>query len=307
MVNTMEPTNKGKNKLYKVLAAVFGACFLAGLVWLAVYIVQISKQNEADKLMKDYVLQTIAIDPSAGQEMPQEPSSEEEQETGAADEEQELQTQDGEAIWDRYRLPYRAVDIQALQSQENKDIYAWLSVPGTIIDYPVLQHPEEMDYYLEHNLDGSTGRPGAVYTQRINSRDWTDKNTVLYGHNMNNGTMFADLHKYEDLQFFEENPYICIYTEDGKILIYQIFAAYAYSDDHLLLSIWIATDEAYQQYLDGIRLHDGLNDHFNQELTLTAQDKIITLSTCIKNKPSNRWLVQGVLIEEGEQEQIAED
>lgn len=243
--------------------------------------------------------------------VPSEESSEASQAEGeseAGDEAQASASQtepEEESVLPGYALPYEAVDIAALQEKENGDIYAWISVPGTAIDYPVLQHPEEMDYYLEYNLDGTKGYPGCIYTQRMNSKDWTDKNTVLYGHNMKNGTMFAGLHNYEDSQFFEENPYIYIYTEDNRILVYQIFAAYEYSDAHLLMSISTGTDTTYQAYLDSIFENDGLNDHFNRELELTPQDKIITLSTCISSKPTRRWLVQGVLIEEGEQ--VAED
>lgn len=243
--------------------------------------------------------------------VPPEESSEASQageESAAGDEAQASVSQtepEEESVLPGYVLPYEAVDIAALQEKENEDIYAWISVPGTAIDYPVLQHPEEMNYYLEYNLDGTKGYPGCIYTQRMNSKDWTDKNTVLYGHNMKNGTMFAGLHNYEDSQFFEENPYIYIYTEDNRILVYQIFAAYEYSDAHLLMAISTGTDTTYQAYLDSIFENDGLNDHFNRELELTPQDKIITLSTCISSKPTRRWLVQGVLIEEGEQ--VAED
>lgn len=105
-------------------------------------------------------------------------------------------------------VPEKYVDIPTLQAEANTDIYSWIYIPDTGIDYPVLQHPEEMDYYLKHNIDGRNGYPGCIYTQRMNNKDWTDKNTVIYGHNMSNGTMFAHLHYYEDTAFFEENPYI---------------------------------------------------------------------------------------------------
>ena len=79
----------------------------------------------------------------------------------------------------------------------------------------MLQSQEELDYYLDTNLDGTKGRPGCIYTQMMNSMDWTDRNTVLYGHNMRDGSMFAGLHKYEDSEYFSEHPYVYIYTEEG--------------------------------------------------------------------------------------------
>lgn len=199
-----------------------------------------------------------------------------------------------------YGVTDRSIDWSSLQ-EENGDIYGWIVVPGTVIDYPILQHPEEMDYYLEHNLDGSSGRPGCIYTQRMNSKDWSDRNTVLYGHNMRVGTMFAGLHDFEDEDFFEGNRYIHIYSEDGRILVYEIFAAYAFSDVHLLMTYDFYTDAGYQQYLGTVRESAEENGHFRQEAEPGVEDSIITLSTCISGKPSQRYLVQGVLVAEGEQ------
>lgn len=200
-----------------------------------------------------------------------------------------------------YGVEDRSIDWASLQEEQNKDIYAWIVVPGTAIDYPVLQHPEEMDYYLKHNLDGSGGRPGCIYTQRMNSKDWSDCNTVLYGHNMRVGTMFAGLHKFERPEFFEENRYIHIYLEDGRIFIYEIFAAYAFNNAHILMTYDFNTDEGYQQYLDTVRESAEENGHFRQETELSTEDKIITLSTCVSGDYSKRYLVQGVLVAEGEQ------
>ncbi len=200
-----------------------------------------------------------------------------------------------------YGVTDRVIDFEALHSQVNSDIYAWITVPGTVIDYPVLQHPTEMDYYLEYNLDGSKGYPGCIYTQRYNSKEWTDPNTVLYGHNMKNGTMFAGLHRFKDKTFFDSNQYIYIYTEDGRILVYQIFAAYEYADTHLLLSGSLITESGRQNYFDSIRTNEGMNNNFNMDVELDSESKIITLSTCISNKPTMRYLVQGLLIAEGTQ------
>lgn len=194
-------------------------------------------------------------------------------------------------------VPEKYVDISALQAEANADIYSWIYIPDTGIDYPVLQHPEELDYYLKHNIDGRNGYPGCIYTQRMNSKDWMDKNTVIYGHNMGNGTMFAHLHYYEDATFFEENPYIYIYTED-TLKAYRIFAAYEYSDRHVLLFNDISTDESYLRYLDSIFEMEGINNNFDTEMEFDARDRIITLSTCIKNKETRRYLVQAVLVAE---------
>ena len=90
-------------------------------------------------------------------------------------------------------IPVKFGELQSV----NPDVYAWITVPGTEIDYPILQHPSDNSYYLMHNIDGSYGYPGCIYTENLNSKDFTDNNTVIYGHNMKNGSMFAQLHKFE--------------------------------------------------------------------------------------------------------------
>ncbi len=178
----------------------------------------------------------------------------------------------------------------------NKDVYAWITIPGTVIDYPILQHETDNTYYLNYNIDGSYGYPGCIYTENMNSRDFTDNNTVIYGHNMKNGTMFAELHKFEDTSFFEEHTKIYIYTPE-KELDYTIFAAYIYDDRHLMYSFDFADSQVYAAYLEDIRSMRSMNALFREDITVTAEDKIITLSTCIGNQPDKRLLVQAVLDE----------
>lgn len=203
-----------------------------------------------------------------------------------------------EEFLNTYSIPEKTVNLEAIQEKENNDIYAWITIPDTPIDYPVVQHPEEADYYLKHNLDGSQGYPGCIYTELYNSKSWDDPDTVLYGHNLKNGEMFASLHKYSDPEFFAEHQYVYIYTPD-KVRVYRIFAAYEFSDVHLVKGIDLSTSEAFTEYLDEIYRCDGPKDYFDKEVSVTAQDKLITLSTCIKNKPDARYLVQAKLVAEG--------
>ena len=176
----------------------------------------------------------------------------------------------------------------------NKDVYAWITVPGTVIDYPILQHATDNTYYLNYNIDGSYGYPGCIYTENMNSREFTDNNTVIYGHNMKNGTMFAGLHKFEDNNFFEEHTDIYIYTPE-KELCYKIFAAYIYDDRHLLYSFNFADEQVYANYLTDIQNMRSMNANIREDITVTAEDKIITLVTCMANQPEKRLLVQAVL------------
>ena len=193
-------------------------------------------------------------------------------------------------------IPEKEVDFADLQENTNEDIYAWIHIPDTKIDYPVLQHPTDNSYYLNHNLDGSRGYPGCIYTEDYNKKDFTDSNTVLYGHNMKNGTMFAGLHKYGDSEYLEEHPYIYIYTEEG-LLAYEIFAAYQSGDEHILYAHDGFEDrKVYGKYLEEILNMRSMGSVLKEGAEVTEDSRIITLSTCISGKPDNRFLVQGVLL-----------
>ncbi len=192
-------------------------------------------------------------------------------------------------------IPAKSVDFDKLRTT-NGDIYAWIFIPDTEIDYPVLQHPEDNSYYLNYNLDGSKGYPGCIYTENYNNKNFSDPDTVLYGHNMKDGTMFAGLHNYGNSEYMEAHPYVYIYTEE-ELLIYEIFAAYQFSDEHILYAHDGFEDmKVLEEYIEEILSTASRNGILKEETEVTANSCILTLSTCIAGKPDNRFLVQGVLL-----------
>lgn len=206
------------------------------------------------------------------------------------EEETETETEEVQSAFD---IPEKNLDWSSLYA-ENKDIYAWIYIPGTQVDYPVLQSASDDSYYLNHNIDGSYGKPGCIYTEKINSKDFTNYNTVLYGHNMKNGEMFGCLHDYEDKTFFDENPYVYVYTEE-KTYVYEIFAAYTATNAHILNTNDFSTQEGFADYLDNVVYNKALTGNFRNDTRVTSDNRIITLSTCTSNS-SKRWLVQAVLV-----------
>lgn len=185
------------------------------------------------------------------------------------------------------------VDFEGLW-KVNPDVYAWITIPGTVIDYPILQHATDNTYYLNYNIDGSYGYPGCIYTENLNTKEFTDNNTVIYGHNMKNGTMFAGLHKFEEEAFFKDHDRVLIYTPE-KELGYTIFAAYVYDDRHLLYSFDFTDSSVYGTYLEDVKNMRSLNALYREGVEVTPEDKIITLVTCMGNQPEKRLLVQAVL------------
>ncbi|MBR6019340.1 MAG: class B sortase [Lachnospiraceae bacterium] len=115
---------------------------------------------------------------------------------------------------------------------ENEDVFAYIAVPDTIIDYPILASEKE-DYYLSHNIDHTKGYPGCLYIQNCNNRDMNDPFTIVYGHNMKNGTMFGSLKNYVDTDFRNTHPYFFIYMED-RVMVYEVTVVSYMPTEHLL-------------------------------------------------------------------------
>lgn len=180
--------------------------------------------------------------------------------------------------------------------QECPDCYAWIRIPDTNIDYPIVQSPTDNAFYLDHNAYGDYEYAGAIFTEDYNAKDFSDLNTVIYGHNMKNGSMFQNLHFYEDMAFMEEHPTFEIYLPD-KILTYQVFAAYNYDDRHLMTSIDYSESERYLSYLNDIVNQRSMSANIDKDVELTETDRIVTLSTC-NGIDDQRYLVQGVLLSE---------
>ena len=187
------------------------------------------------------------------------------------------------------------IDFAKLQAQ-NPHIYAWIEVEGTKVDYPIVQHPTDNSYYLTHTIDGVKTTAASIYTESFNSTDFEDHHTVIYGHNMKNGTMFRTLHNFEDYDFFEEHRDITIYMPD-QTRHYEVFAAYTYDNRHLLNTYYCEEPESFQSYLDEVFSIRDMGAYIDHDMEVTGEDYIITLSTCVNSgNATQRYLVQAVLV-----------
>lgn len=187
------------------------------------------------------------------------------------------------------------IDFAALQVQY-PDIVGWIRIPGTVIDYEIMRPGENTaeDLYLHHAPDKSYRYAGSIYMQSLNEADFSDPNTVLYGHYMANGTMFADLHKFRKAEFFQQHDTIYVYTP-GHILTYRIYSAFVYDDRHILNSFDFSDETQYQAFLEQTLNPPTMRKQVREGVTVTTEDRILTLSTCT-TKNTERYLVEGVLI-----------
>ena len=190
------------------------------------------------------------------------------------------------------------IDFDELM-QINPDVYAWITIPNTNVDYPVAQSMSDGNdsFYLEHNIYRQYQFSGTIYSEVKNHTDFHDRVTVLYGHNMLNGSMFASLHYFEDPEFFENNNTIFVMTKD-KVLTYLVYSAYTYDDRHILNSYNMDDDTVFQEYLDFTLDPRSYNGNVREGVELNTDNRILTLSTCTNGAANTRFLVQGVLVDE---------
>ena len=173
----------------------------------------------------------------------------------------------------------------------NPDTIGWIrfSPEPSIISYPIVQG-EDNDEYLHKTFSANENTLGAIFLNAGNQPDFSDRNSIIYGHRMKDGSMFRHLQDYEERAFWENNPYFYIYTPDGREITYHIYSAGQVEDTSDTYLTSFASDEEYQAFLDmtkEVSLYDT-------GVELTTEDTIVTLSTCTSASDEHRFVVRGV-------------
>lgn len=160
--------------------------------------------------------------------------------------------------------------------QKNSDAIAWIKVKGTDIDFPVVKGTDN-SYYLTHNFDKEKNKAGWIFADYRNKFDGTDKNIIIYGHNMKNGSMFASLKDVIKEEWYnnENNKYIALITENENCK-YQVFSVYQIETEEYYLQTNISNFKEFVEKIKGRSKKD-----FNVDIKET--DSILTLSTCADN------------------------
>ena len=200
------------------------------------------------------------------------------------------ETGDGEAA-DPVAEELANIDLAALQAV-NPEVLGWVCIPGTELSYPLLRG-EDNQFYLKHTWDGTPNSGGSIFMDYRCAPDFTGFNTVLYGHRMQNRSMFAPLKDYKDPEFWREHPSVYVADSSG-VHVYDIFAAWEPSVTSVVYTMDIDTEEERQELLDacleGSELDTGL--------VPDQEDSILTLSTCTGRGHATRWVVQAYLARE---------
>ena len=178
----------------------------------------------------------------------------------------------------------------------NPDTIGWIRFhpEPSQISYPIVKGKDNSEY-LKKTFSANENTLGAIFLNVDNNADFMDKNTIIYGHRMKDGSMFRHLQDYEEKSFWESNPYFYIYTPDGREITYHIYSAGQVEDTSDTYLTSFESEEAYQSFLNMTK-EASLYD---TGVELNAQSAIVTLSTCTSASDNHRFVVRGVKEKEG--------
>lgn len=179
-----------------------------------------------------------------------------------------------------------SVDFSVLK-QENEDIVGWLYLEDSPINYPVVQSYDN-DYYLRRLVNGEYNIAGSLFMDYRNDSNLEDNNTIIYGHNMKNNTMFGSLQEYKNQNYYDNHKVMYYFTPEKNYII-ELFTGYTISVESDIYDLSI---------IDSSKLEELISkSDFESNTKVTEEDKIITLSTCAYEYDGARYVVMGVLKE----------
>ena len=180
------------------------------------------------------------------------------------------------------------INLVALR-KTNPDVVGWICIPDTAINYPVMQGTDN-DFYLNHTWQKEPNSVGSIFLEYQNSADMTDYNTIIYGHNMNNGTMFSSLEPYAMQSQWESHPYVYVVTDAG-VYRYEIFSFFNAEVESLTYGMNPQREDTKEKFLnlalDSSQIETGIRP--------AITDRILTLSTCSGGAYTHRYVVQARL------------
>lgn len=176
------------------------------------------------------------------------------------------------------------LDWAALQAV-NTDVIGWLDMRAIDISYPIAQG-EDNDYYLHRTIEKTYNFAGSIFLDYENNKDFTDCNSIVYGHNMKNQSMFGKLKKYLEQETYDSEPYFWISTPNGAHL-YQIFSVYKTGKTSDTYTFFSGPGVEFDEWIQKMKDESAVTTNVD----VSSDDKIVTLSTCTSDS-SVRCVVQ---------------
>ena len=248
------------NKIRTLIKTVLLLAMIIGVVYLAVrYVEYYLGEQTYDEAKEIAAMENIKVDATVGE--------------------------DGT---DPYLEALLEVDLEALR-EVNEDVVGWICIPDTEVSYPLVQGGTN-GYYLNRTWKGKAISVGSIFIEHLNSPEFTDFNTLVYGHNMNDKSMFGSLSNYKNKSYWEEHPYIYIVTDSG-VRRYDIFAVHRAKITSPVYSMVIKSPKKKNEFIEYSLKHSKINTG----IVPGVDDKILTASTCSMGGYGHRWVVQAVL------------
>ena len=185
--------------------------------------------------------------------------------------------------------------IRVEKEEENlydkyEDYRGWIKIDNTNINYPIVQGKDN-SFYLDKDINKNYLSSGSIFMNYLN-HGFNDENTVLFGHHMRNKTMFAQLKKYKEKEFFYGDNDIVIEVENDKVLKYKVFSAYVTDSKDNYIKTNFDDKDQYKEFLEDIKN----KSQYKSDIDVNENDKIITLSTCSYEFNDARMVVHGKLL-----------
>ncbi|MCR5575877.1 MAG: class B sortase [Oscillospiraceae bacterium] len=180
------------------------------------------------------------------------------------------------------------VDFEMLRNTST-DYVAYIYCPDTKINYPVA-YTDNNFYYIDHIPPDTVNANGTIFIDCRNASDFSDQNTCIYGHNMNDGSMFATLRDYRTEGFYAEHPVMYISTPEFNYRV-DLIAGFVTEPTSFAYAGQFDSEE---QFMAHIELCRDLST-FESDVEVTAEDRIVTLSTCTYEIDDGRYVVVGKL------------
>ena len=191
------------------------------------------------------------------------------------------------------QVPYPYADKNALDYGKNKDMIGWLTVDGTTIDYPVMQSPDYPDYYLVRDFFKKPSTYGCPYVQSNCNLKKPSDNIIIYSHYMKDGTMFAELEKYKDSDYYKKHKTIT-FEIDGRMNDYEVMAVIAQTfttEDDKTFKFYEFVDafdpHSFNQFVSQAKSMSL----FDTDIDAQPGDKLLTLATSEYNENGERFII----------------
>lgn len=185
-------------------------------------------------------------------------------------------------------IAWPEVDFDALAAV-NPDVIGWLYCADTVIDYPIVQSTDN-SFYLDHLFDRSENPNGCLFADFRCASDFSDRHTIIYGHAMKNGSMFSSIRDYEAQDYYDTHSEMLLLTPEVRYVI-ALFSGYVTSVQDNTWQLTFEDEAAFAEWLDAVKQRSS----FASDVQPTAQDRIVTLSTCSYVFENARFVVHGIL------------